>query len=100
MLTSSGPISNIKPAKTYFSTAEKEGVAQVSHGPSYDSLTISSSSEESRFHMELVGRLSQEVRTATTTGDVQRLKHAVSTGQYTPDPMAIAARMLFLTEEA
>lgn len=99
MLTSSGAISNIKPAKTYFPAGEKEGAAQVSHGPSYDSLTISSSSEESRFHMELVGRLSQEVRTNTTTGDVQRLKQAVSSGQYTPDPMAIAARMLFLSEE-
>jgi anti-sigma28 factor (negative regulator of flagellin synthesis) len=100
MLTSSGAISNIKPAKTYFSTTEKEELAQVSHEPSYDSLTISSSSEERSFHMQLVSRLSQEVRTSVTTGDVQRLKQEVSSGQYTPDPMAIAARMLFLTEEA
>jgi negative regulator of flagellin synthesis FlgM len=49
--------------------------------------------------MQLVGRLSQEVRTATTTGDIQALRQSVASGAYTPDPMAIAARILFLTEE-
>ncbi len=49
--------------------------------------------------MELVSRLSHEVRTATTTGDIQELRRAVSSGEYTPDPMAIAGRMLFLAED-
>ena len=49
--------------------------------------------------MDMVGRLSQEVRTANTTGDIQALRQQVSTGTYTPDPMAIAARMLFMVEE-
>ena len=48
--------------------------------------------------MDLVSRLSQEVRTSTTTGDIAKLRQQVSSGQYTPDPMSIAARMLFLGE--
>ena len=48
--------------------------------------------------MALVSRLSQEVRTATTTGDISALRQQVATGQYTPDPASIAARILFLGE--
>ena len=49
--------------------------------------------------MEMVSRLSQEVRTANTTGDIQELRREVSAGEYHPDPMAIAGRMLLLVEE-
>ncbi len=48
--------------------------------------------------MGLVSRLSQEVRTSTTTGDIAALRQQVASGTYTPDPMAIAARILFLGE--
>lgn len=51
------------------------------------------------FQMDTVSRLSQEVRTATTTGDIQALRQEVSAGEYVPDPMAIAGRILFLVEE-
>ena len=43
--------------------------------------------------------ISQEVRTANTTGDIQELRREVSAGEYHPDPMAIAGRMLLLVEE-
>lgn len=49
--------------------------------------------------MDAVSRISREVRTATTTGDIQELRRAVSAGEYTPDPMAIAGRILLLVEE-
>lgn len=49
---------------------------------------------EIRFRRELVSRLVQEVRTAHTTGDIQRLTQAVDSGAYVPDPSEIAARML------
>ena len=65
---------------------------------SYDSVTLSKPSQNNRFHMDLVSRLSQEVRTSTTTGDIAKLRQQVASGQYTPDPMSIAARMLFLGE--
>lgn len=102
MLTSSGygAISSIAPAKPYRTSAEREPRAQIasSHG-NYDSVTLASvPTGESRFHMDLVSRLSREVRTATTTGDIHTLRQEVSAGRYVPDPMAMAARILFLGE--
>lgn len=103
MLTSSGygAISSIGPAKVYRTSAERETrIKTAANHNKYDSVTLSSvPSEESRFHMDMVGRLSQEVRTATTTGDIHALRQQVSSGQYVPDPMAIAARILFLGED-
>ena len=103
MLTSSGygAISSIAPAKVYRTNTEREPRASSASGQSkYDSVTLSSApaTKDSRFHRELVGRLSQEVRTANTTGDIQKLRQAVSSGSYLPDPSAIAARMLLLGE--
>jgi len=103
VLTSSGygAISSVAPTKkTYRANIERENRAQANlcHN-NYDSVALSAvSTKESRFHMEAVSRLAQEVRTATTTGDIQTLKQQVALGQYTPDPMAIAARILFLGE--
>ena len=51
---------------------------------------------ESRFRMDLVSRLSQEVRTTTTTGEIQALHSQVQSGQYRPDAAQIAARMLLI----
>ena len=102
MLTSSGygAISPIAPAKVYRTKTERESRAQIVSGNNnYDSVTLSTPSQDSRFHMGLVSRLSQEVRTATTTGNIAALRQQVASGQYTPDPMSIAARILFLGED-
>ena len=100
MLTSSGygAISLVGPAKVYQAKAGRGSKAQVLQGSKYDSVTLSTPSQDSRFHMGLVSRVSQEVRTATTTGDIAALRQQVASGEYTPDPMAIAARILFLGE--
>ena len=101
MLTSSGysAISSIAPPKVYRTKAGRDGRAQTTVGANnYDSFTLSTSGQDSQF-WGLVSRLSQEVRTATTTGDISALRSQVASGQYTPDPMSIAARMLFLGEE-
>ena len=103
MLTSSGSggITPVSRTKTYY-TAKKRGTAAAAQtAPNYDSAKFSSVEEGSGFQMqmEVVSRLSREVRTATTTGDIQDLRQAVSSGTYAPDPMAIAARMLFLSED-
>lgn len=100
MLTSSGygAISPIGPAKVYRTKTGRDNRAQASPGSNnYDSVTLSTPSQDSRF-LGLVSRLSQEVRTATTTGDVAALRQQVAERQYTPDPAAIAARILFLGE--
>ena len=59
--------------------------------PNYDSSSFSTVTDShDRFQLELVSRLSREVRTATTTGRIQELHRAVSSGEYHPDPAAIA----------
>ena len=93
MLTS---VSSVGVNKTYMPNP-KHNQVKASAPRKYDSATFSALPEgKSSFQMDLVSRLSQEVRTVHTTGDIQELRHAVSTGEYTPDPMAIAAKMLFV----
>lgn len=102
MLTSSGysAISPVAPANAYRTGTERgRRAAAAKASTKYDSVTLSGlPTKESRFRMELAGRLTQEVRTATTTGDIHALRQQVSEGTYVPDPMAIAARMMLLGE--
>ena len=101
MLTSSGysAISPVAPANAYRTGTERGRRAAAKALTKYDRVTLSGlPTKESRFRMELAGRLTQEVRTATTTGDIHALRQQVSEGTYVPDPMAIAARMMLLGE--
>lgn len=101
-MTSTGPgaISPVTPSKIYYVSQEREVSAQTVQAGKYDSVTLSASQRgENRKFMDIVSRLSQEVRTATTTGDIQTLRQQVTSGQYMPDPMNIAARMLMLGDE-
>ncbi len=100
MLTSSGygAISAVGPANVYRTNKGRDNrVLTAPGGSKYDSVTLSTSSQDSRF-LGLVGRLSQEVRTATTTGDIAALRQQVAENRYTPDPASIAARILLLGE--
>ena len=100
MLTSSGygAISPISPAKVYRTKAGRDSRTQTAaSGSKYDSFTLTTDRQDSQF-LNMVSRLSQEVRTTTTTGDIAALRQQVADKQYTPDPMSIAARMLFLGE--
>ncbi len=101
MLTStgSGPISSISRTKAYYPAQKRGSAAQTISGHNYDSAEFSAPAGRKNFQMEMVSRLSREVRTANTTGDIQELRREVSAGEYRPDPMAIAGRMLFLVEE-
>ena len=102
MLTSPGynAISPISPSKVYSTKAGRGARTRISPGGSnYDSVTLSAHGQDNRF-MDLVSKLSQEVRTATTTGDITALRQQVADHTYTPDPSAIAARILLLGEGA
>ena len=80
MLTSSGysAISPIAPRKVYRTPAGRDTRAQSAQiGSKFDSVTLS-----------------------TSTGDIDALRQQVADHAYTPDPMAIAARMLMLGEGA
>lgn len=60
---------------------------------SFDRLIV----RENSFQKQLVGKLSQEVRAAsTTTGTVAALRGQVETGEYQIDPHAIARSLLFV----
>ena len=100
MLTSSGysAISPIAPRKVYRTLAGRDSRAQSAQGGSkFDSVTLSASGQDNRF-MGLVSKLSQEVRTATTTGTVNALREQVQAGTYKVDAGAIARKMLLLGE--
>lgn len=103
MLTPSGygAISPFAPAKVYRTSTERDSRTLTAAGnqphENYDSVTLSAPSQGNRF-LSMVSRLSQEVRTANTTGDIAKLRQEVAAGDYTPDPAAIAARILFLGE--
>ena len=97
--TGSGPITPIGRTKAYYHAQKRGAMTQPVSGPNYDSATFSAPAGQRGFQMEMVSRLAQEVRTANTTGDIQELRRSVSAGEYTPDPMAIAGRMLLIVEE-
>lgn len=101
MLTStgSGPISSVGRTKTYYPAQKRGTPALPVSGHNYDSADFSAPAGRRSFQMEMVSRLSREVRTANTTGDIQELRREVSAGEYRPDPMAIAGRMMLLVEE-
>ena len=97
----SGIISTVGRSQLYYTAApERDTHAQSISGDigKFDSVTLSTTNDSSNNFMNLVGRLAQEVRTTTTTGDIRALRNQVASGTYQPDASAIAARMLFLTE--
>ena len=99
MLTSNyGAISPITSSKVYSAKTGRGARTKIASGSSnYDSVTLSAPGQDNRF-MGLVSKLSQEVRTATTTGDIAALRQQVADHAYTPDPSSIAARILLLGE--
>lgn len=64
----------------------------------FDSIMLSGGDgTRSSFEMELRGKISQEVRTATSSGQVAALREQVQSGTYQVDAREIAKKML-LTE--
>lgn len=96
----SGGINAYKPVKkAYYSVPCHGSTTNTSASHSYDSSSFSAITDaESRFQLDAVSRISNELRTATTTGRIQELRQAVSSGEYKPDPVEIAKRMMLLVE--
>lgn len=68
---------------------------------SYDQLELSPGPiGEQRFQLDLISRLSQEVRSATTTGEIRALTEQIASGEYRPSAMETAAKMLLMKGEA
>ena len=63
----------------------------------FDSITLSGGDgTRSSFEMELRGRISQEVRTATSSGQIAALREQVQNGTYQVDTRKIAEKMLLI----
>jgi len=69
----------------------------ASAGGKYDQVTISAH-ENDPFMMEMKSRIAQDVRTATTTGEISALHDQVQAGEYRIDAGNIARKMLLLGE--
>lgn len=63
----------------------------------YDQVTIHAH-ENDAFMAEMKSRIAQDVRTATTTGEIRQLHDQVQAGEYRIDAGNIARRMLLLGE--
>lgn len=76
------------------------GMAKLQRGGAsrrFDSITLSGGdSTRSSFEMELRGKLAQEVRTATTSGQVAALREQVQSGTYQVDARETARKMLLM----
>ena len=72
-------------------TVQKEDLSRR-----FDSVTISTESGRGAFELELRVRLSQEVRTATSSGMIAELREQVRSGAYQVDAKEIARKMLLL----
>ena len=64
---------------------------------SFDQITLSAATDRNAFR-QMVSDLAYQVRTHNTTGKIQQLRRQVSAGEYRPDAMETAARMLLLGE--
>lgn len=80
--------------RAYGNTAAKPGQATEK----FDQVTLSAHEGEDPIKMELQSKLSQEVRTATTTGTLAALRQEVQSGQYQVDARSIAKKLLLLGE--
>lgn len=100
MLTGGNTISGISNSVQIYSTRRASSVAQAQErgGASarFDSITLSGTTS---FASSLIGRISQEVRASVTPGRLSALSEQIASGEYKPDAMSIARRMLLLPEE-
>lgn len=98
----SGMLSPIGRSKLYYTAStERDPHIPSASGENgkFDSITLSTSADGTSRFKDVVGRLTQEVRATTTTGDIRALRNEVASGNYRPNASAIAARMLFLGED-
>lgn len=82
--------------------AQAGGAAKTQRGDAsrrFDSIMLSTvDGKRSSFEMELRGKISQEVRTATSSGQVAALREQVQSGTYQVDTREIAKKMLLMGE--
>lgn len=92
------PVNGGTPIQSPF-TAKQKNARRPAAGENsrFDAVALSMEpSGDHRLRKDLVAHLSQEVRSAVTTGDIQELRRQVDAHEYKPDSAEIAARMLLM----
>ncbi len=80
-----------RPAPTHTAASQKSASQR------FDSIMLSTAeTRRTDFQRELESRLTQEVRCATSSGEVQRLREQIQSGSYRVDAMEIARKMLLV----
>ncbi len=94
-----GSVHGMTPSTLYTGSVRRDIAPSENNVNQFDSVFISVKRDgQELLRKEWVGRISQEVRTSTSADELRSLKKAVADGTYTPDPAAIAGRMLLLGE--
>ena len=79
---------------------QQGGTAKVQRGSvnrRFDSITLTGGDgKRSSYEMELRGKISQEVRTATSSGQIAALREQVQNGTYQVDARETARKMLLM----
>ncbi len=91
-------VSGAVPVYTPRHTVAANETKERSVSPRFDSIMLSE--RQNSYAMQLTGRLTQEVRSSVTPGRLSSLREQIASGQYQPDPVSIARRMLLLPEDA
>lgn len=103
MITGGSKITGLTGAAPIYSARTSASKTERTRGASaaarFDSITLSGERQGS-FAMQLTGELTQEVRASVTPGRLSSLSQQIASGEYQPDPMSIARRMLLLPEDA
>lgn len=89
-----GSTMRVSQARPYTAAAPEP----AAHGDSFDKVTLSASEGPDAQRLKLQSKLSQEVRTATTTGTLATLRQQVQAGEYRVDAGSIAKKLLLLGE--
>lgn len=72
----------------------------VCQGQRYDQVEFSSCLDETEKRVkQVVGTMSQEIRSRVSAQDLEHLRQQVNDGTYQPNPREIAARMLLIRED-
>ncbi len=101
MITGGNKITGVTGAAPIYSARVPASKAERARGVQarFDSITLSGERQGS-FAMQLTGELTQEVRASVTPGRLSSLSRQIAAGEYQPDPVSIARRMLLLPEDA
>lgn len=84
-------------ARVYQSQSSAAKLQRSDAGRRFDSILLSTGERaRSSYELELRGKISQEVRTATSSGQVAALREQVQSGTYQVDAREIAKKMLLM----